>query len=450
MCLSRTLFFVFLFLAAHGAAETIHVPDDYATIQAGIDAAVNGDVVLVAPGTYFENLDFKGKAITVRSSTGVETTVIHGMFEGNVIRFDHDEGRDSCVMGFTIKNGYAAEGAGIYCFKSSPTIMNNVFKNNWALREYPPLSLGGGIYTHKGSPLIANNTFISNEAIHYSWDYGGTAMGAGIYISGGAPEVRNNIIALNRTWTFAGNGDDTHAYGGGIFCENSSPLLVNNTVAENEVNGIYEEGAGIYWKDSSGQIKNSIIWNNIGAEQIHGLPVTSHCCIMGGFPGISNIDEDPCFVDGPHGDCHILYTSPCRNMGSNGAVKDPYDFEGDPRIADGVVDMGAYEFHTHLYYYGWTAPGYTLYLNIVGLPGASPLGIFLGFDVLDPPLPTMWGNFYLVHPWILVTPLGAIPADGVLVLNLEIPDGPDAPSYFPMQAFVKNELSNLSWLVIHY
>jgi len=67
---------VFLVSVGSGFADTIHVPADYATIQGAIDAAVNGDIVLVAPGTYVENLDFLGKAITVQSSDGAEVTVV--------------------------------------------------------------------------------------------------------------------------------------------------------------------------------------------------------------------------------------------------------------------------------------------------------------------------------------------------------------------------------------
>ena len=88
-----------------GEAATIRVPGDQPTIQAGIDAASDGDTVLVAPGTYFENIDFKGKGITVRSSSGPEVTVIDGNQTGQVVRFDSGETIDSIIEGFTITNG---------------------------------------------------------------------------------------------------------------------------------------------------------------------------------------------------------------------------------------------------------------------------------------------------------------------------------------------------------
>src|SRR3954469_25677884 len=73
------------------AQVTINVPADIPTIQGAINAAHNGDTVLVAPGTYFENLDFVGKAITVKSSDGPTLTIIDGGSQGPVIRFANNE-----------------------------------------------------------------------------------------------------------------------------------------------------------------------------------------------------------------------------------------------------------------------------------------------------------------------------------------------------------------------
>ena len=92
------------------SGATIHVPGDYPTIQDGINASVNGDTVLVAPGTYVENIFFYGMKITVKSSDGAASTVIDGGSPanpdfGSVVTFQHGEKLDSVLDGFTLTNG---------------------------------------------------------------------------------------------------------------------------------------------------------------------------------------------------------------------------------------------------------------------------------------------------------------------------------------------------------
>jgi len=106
----------------------------YPTIQQAIDAAQNGDIVIVYPGTYTENIDFKGKNITLRS----EDPEIDGGRQGSTVCFR--SGETATLHGFTIRNGKGGDhgGGGILIQNASPTIERNVIQNN----EAPT---GGGI-----------------------------------------------------------------------------------------------------------------------------------------------------------------------------------------------------------------------------------------------------------------------------------------------------------------
>lgn len=150
-------------------AAILYVPSQYTTIQKGIDAAVNGDTILVANGTYTgegnKNLDFGGKAITVQSENGPEKTIIDCGGTGRGYYFHSGEHASSVVRGFTIKNDLVlgnypntVNSGGILCSNnSSPTITNNIITNNRADR-------GGGIGCVNSSPIIINNTISQNSA----------------------------------------------------------------------------------------------------------------------------------------------------------------------------------------------------------------------------------------------------------------------------------------------
>ncbi len=125
-----TLLVLMLFLPA--SATIINVPADQPNIQAGINASSNGDTVRVASGTYVENIDFSGKNIVVGSwflddgdPSYISSTIIDGGASGSVVTFENGEDNTAIITGFTIQNGLASGGGGIYCSASSPTISHN-------------------------------------------------------------------------------------------------------------------------------------------------------------------------------------------------------------------------------------------------------------------------------------------------------------------------------------
>ena len=134
---------------------------------------------------------------------------------------------------------------------------------------------------------------------------------------------------------------------------------------------------------------------NIDRDEIYvhsGSPSVLYCDVEGGWAGVGNIDADPLFAEAAIQDYHILRTSPCRDTGWDGAAGLPdEDFEGDPRPFL-TADMGADEFHYHLYHLGDLTPGGWMDLKFVGPPGnmvglcASVMGVF-------EPIPTAWGNW---------------------------------------------------------
>jgi hypothetical protein len=244
--------------------------------------------------------------------------------------------------------------------------------------------------------------------------------------------------------------------GGAVYIgENGSAVMINCTLSDNDA----EDGSGIWLeKDGHFEVVNSIISFNGPGEAVSGpgsIAIT-HSNLFGnaggdwtgpvsGLLGMDgNISDDPMFVDHVNGDLHLCYSSPSRDAGEGGMKHFPIqDFEGDPRIVDQAVDMGADEFCTHLYVTGDQTPGGSIQGKLVGMPGSSPVGLFFSLGVLDPPMPTAWGSFLLQQPAFLI-PLVPIPGDGVLVLPATIPTAPPAPYELFMQALIGLEPDSLT------
>jgi len=235
--------------AALCSAKTIQVPADYPTIQAAINAANNGDVVLVAPGTYFENINFDGKAITVKSSSGANVTIIDGGNVASVVTFDSGEGLKSILRGFTIQHGSTLnDGGGVYISGASPTVAANIVSENTAA------SGGAGIAVEFSSALIKGNKVTNNSQIA---GYSGGVGGGGIEISGvGAAQIIGNTVYKNTWSSAAGGGMSVFAAG--------TPTLEDNSIGGNVA---YDQGGGIWIVNySNALLVQNLIYNNSAAE----------------------------------------------------------------------------------------------------------------------------------------------------------------------------------------
>jgi len=279
---------------------------DFNNIQAAIDAAVNGDVVVLQAGTYTgsgnRDIDFLGKAITVRGETGDANDCVidcqgteaepHRGF-----KFVSGEDGNSVLEAITITNGYGPEediygggnlrsvGGAVYCRNSRYTINNCILRDNSA-------DNGGGIYNIRSSPTISNCTINGNSAY---WG-GGISNG---FISN---PIINHCVIINNSAFYSGAGTPPSS-GGGIFNKDrSSPIISNCTVSNNSAR---DRGGGIgNYYNSSPSISNCTLSNNSAIDYGGGIynysssnPSINNCAInnnsanAGG--GISNYDSDP-------------------------------------------------------------------------------------------------------------------------------------------------------------
>jgi len=359
-------------------------------IQEGVDAASHGDTVIVAEGTYVENILFKGSNIVLTSTdpldpTVVAGTIIDGNQAGSVVTFSGTEAEACVLSGFTMRNGDANKGGGIcggtHADRTHATIQNNTITDNSAggYKGY-----GGGLYYCGGT--IENNTITGNSA---TYDGGGlywcdgtiqsntitgnsAGDGGGLYECDGT--IQNNTITGNSAWggglygcsgtiqnnTIAGNsesglcgcdgtiqnntitGNSAVRFGGGLFqCHGT---IQNNTIAGNSAAGY---GGGLAW--CGGAIRNCIIWGNTAptGPQLHESNIPKFSCVEGwSGGGQGNIASEPRFVNPEAHDYHLQGGSPCIDAGANlyWFTWPQQDADGNCRLVGLAVDMGCYEY----------------------------------------------------------------------------------------------------------
>lgn len=283
-------------------AETLLVPTDYPTIQSAIKDALPGDEVAVEDGLHsgFENrnLDFLGKAITVRSLNGDPAACVidceGGTGERRAFHFRNGEGPDSVVAGFTIRNGLALGGGAIRCETgTSPTISGCIFENNQVYGSTnggaictdggltiidcrftgnsAPGGGGGAVFCETGAPWITGNTFSSNSAVYGGALYIRSTLEAQISenrVSGSSSNRGGGIyISLTRGDTIAGNmiTDNQADWGAGIYLEGCQMVKIYGNVIAGNRSLLY--GGGIHAREESSVDlhQNTIVGNLVSA-----------------------------------------------------------------------------------------------------------------------------------------------------------------------------------------
>jgi len=240
-CPTTVLCLVLITALAQSATITVGpgADCDFDTIQGGIDAAVDGDTVLVLPGecVITEPVTFRGKAIMVKSEAGPHETIIRmgapaDINRASVVVFESNESTDSVLDGFTITGGAgswvtsvnASGGGGIFFDAASGTVSNCVIVQNRA-------KYGGGILcAYLCSPKLIDCLIMENSAV----DSGGGVL----VLSESSLTITNCII----------QGNSATEGSGGISCwENASAIMTCCTIAENSAN----VGGGVFVGESS-------------------------------------------------------------------------------------------------------------------------------------------------------------------------------------------------------
>ena len=278
-----------------------------------------------------------GGGAFIRTSSG-QVSLINNLFEGN-------HNTDSY-----------GKGGGAYIYASSVSLTSNIFTGNTADSKE-----GGGIYvwtTSSSDITIDSNKFISNSATNSS--------GGGLFLDGASGPVifTNNIFAGNTSGVAGGGayvypragaltvvnntfeGNSATNTGGGLYVylsySSTSLNLYNNIFYNNSAGSI---GGDLYTYVGAGTIQTRAYNNDFSCNDFTGGSACLYISDTTSYSNSGNISQDPLFADSANYDYHLASTSPCIDVGSNSAPSVPStDFEGDQRIIDSTVDMGADEF----------------------------------------------------------------------------------------------------------
>lgn len=341
-------------------ANLITVPNDYPSIQQAINASSNGDTVVVMPGTYLENINFRGKNILLTSlfyvgndTSYISSTTINGSQPtdsdtASCVIFNSGEDSTAVLQGFTIAGGQGTawfdihgagvyrEGGGVLIELSSPVVRFNRIISNYATNSTGLNGAGGGgIRIGDGNPKILNNVIAFNQGKY----------GPGIVLNYTGCVIKNNLICYN-------SGGQTFNGGGAIWTVanfGSVPKIIeNNTIYGNHATvgtgGVLSQATNLI-------IQNNIIWANTSPNNSQiflsgGTVNATYNNVQNGYAGSGNINVNPLFTDTTN--FYLMALSPCTDAGDSSAIYNDIEnillpgFALYPSMGTIRNDMGVY------------------------------------------------------------------------------------------------------------
>jgi hypothetical protein len=285
-------------------AATIHVPSQQPTIQVGINAAVNGDTVLVAPGVYVGPIQIGGKRIVLRSIWGPEVTTIQG-----TVSFVNSEQKGTTLSGFRITSGSSS---GINCYGSSVDITNNIIEGNEGLVEYPAsgTNQGGGITLRNTSKCLIKGNIIRYNTSEY---------GSGIHVGDEGFFSTSDTVCYNLFYNNVGVGE--------IRCLGAVHNLrvFNNTIITGQSLVLGHQGTGLI------ELRNNIFLGDVYDDaEFTGTLVAEYNDIFEGdyfgvIPGTGSISTNPRFRNQSTYDYALSTNSPCIDAGDPDVIYNDWD-----------------------------------------------------------------------------------------------------------------------------
>ncbi|HEU4435891.1 MAG TPA: right-handed parallel beta-helix repeat-containing protein, partial [candidate division Zixibacteria bacterium] len=306
-----------LLLSSSLFAATIRVPQDQPNIQWGINAASNGDTVLVDRGAYAVNVNFNGKKIVLKSAWGSDSTILSPTVNGiPIISIVTGEDISTTVEGFRFLRGHAANGGAILFNNSSGRVLNSVFD---ACRA--PNGAGGSIACFGNSSRVQVFNSIFKNGLGGVWN----GLADALYSSGATVDFSRNLV-IN-------NSSNAVIYA----TANSHVKIINNTIAQTSNSSV----ALSVVDGSVGDLRNNIFFDNPAGSLLDNDLVTVeyndfYLSPAGPFFGPGNISKDPLFEGGAPFSYRLQPSSPCIDVG------DPKT--AVPPLGGTRVDMGVFEF----------------------------------------------------------------------------------------------------------